>query len=76
MPVTLEELGIDRMSVEDRLWLVQAIWDSIVSAPEYPPLTSALRIELDRRLEDHLANPDDLVPWEEVKAAALARVKR
>ena len=34
-----------------------------------------LRAELDRRWEDHCANPDDVVSWEEVKAAALARIK-
>jgi len=76
MPVSLEELGIDRMSIEDRLTLVQAIWDSIASGNDRPALSDALRAELDRRLADHLANPDDVVPWEEVKAAALARVKR
>lgn len=26
---TMEELGIDRLSVEDRITLVQQIWDSI-----------------------------------------------
>jgi putative addiction module component (TIGR02574 family) len=76
MPVSLGTLGIDRMSIEDRLWLVQAIWDSIASASERPPLSDALRAELDRRLADHRANPGDIVSWEEVKAAALARVKR
>ena len=63
------------MSVEDRLSLVQAIWDSIASSPERPPLSDALRAELDRRRAEHLANPDDVVPWEEVKAAALRRMQ-
>ena len=75
MSVSLETLGIDRMTVEERLQLVQAIWDSIDAAAR-PPLDDALRAELDRRLADHLANPADVVPWEEVKAAALARMKR
>jgi putative addiction module component (TIGR02574 family) len=76
MPVSLEALGIDQMSIEDRITLVQAIWDSIASAQQRPPLSDALRAELDRRVADHLANPEDVVPWEEVKAAALARLKR
>lgn len=75
MPVSLEALGIDRMSIEDRLALVQAIWDSIADAAQ-PPLSDALHAELDRRLEEHRANPGDVVPWEEVKAAALARTKQ
>jgi hypothetical protein len=39
-------------------------------------LSPAFRTELDRRLADHKANPDDTVPWEEFKAAALARMKQ
>ena len=34
------------------------------------------QIELDRRLADHLANPNDLVPWSEVKAAALSKTRQ
>ena len=76
MAVSLEALGIDRMSREERIALVQAIWDSIAAMPERPPLSEALRQELDRRLADHLANPQDVVPWEQVEAEALARMKR
>jgi putative addiction module component (TIGR02574 family) len=39
-------------------------------------LTEAQRQELQRRIEDHEANPDDVVPWEQVKAEALARFRR
>ena len=76
MSVSLEALGIERMSIEDQLELVQAIWDNIAANPQRPPISDTLRAELDRRLDDHLANPDDVVPWEEVNAAALARIKR
>ena len=76
MPVSLETLGIDRMTVEERLELVGAIWDSIAHSADRLPIGDALRDELDRRLADHAANPADVVPWEEVKAAALARIKR
>jgi putative addiction module component (TIGR02574 family) len=37
-------------------------------------LTEAQRQELKRRLADHLANPEDVVTWEQVKAEALARL--
>lgn len=36
-------------------------------------LTDAQRQELERRLADHKAHPADVVPWEQVKAEALAR---
>ena len=75
-PLSLESLGIDKLSVEDRILLVRAIWDSIANHPSRPTISDALRAELDRRLEDHLANPEDVVPWEVVRAEALARIKR
>ena len=76
MPVSLETLGIDRMTVEERLSLIGAIWDSIAASPEAPELTDALRDELDRRLADHRANPTDVVPWEDVRQAALVRMRK
>lgn len=76
MAPTLQALGIDRMSVQDRIALATAIWDSIADEPHSPLLTEAQRLELERRLADHAANPDDVVPWTQVKAEALARFKR
>ena len=76
MAPTLQALGIDRMSVEDRIALAVAIWDSVAAEPHPPLLTEAQRLELQRRVADHEANPDDVVPWEQVKAEALARFKR
>jgi putative addiction module component (TIGR02574 family) len=76
MIATLQTLGIDRMSIEDRIALATAIWESIAAEPHPPLLTEAQRRELDRRLADHAANPDDVVPWEQVKAEALARFQR
>lgn len=76
MPTSMKDLGIDRLSVADRLALAQEIWDSVVSDIEQSPLTEAQRQELERRLADSLARPDAVTPWEEVKARALARARR
>lgn len=72
MPPTLHELGIDRLSVDDRLALAEAIWDSVAHQIEESPLTEAQRKELERRLADSIARPDAVTPWEVVKARALA----
>ncbi|MDH4173395.1 MAG: addiction module protein [Betaproteobacteria bacterium] len=72
MSASLKTLGIERLSVEERIALVEEIWDSIAEAT---PLTPAQRRELDRRLQDHEANPDDAVSWEVVKASMAARLK-
>lgn len=76
MAPTMKDLGIDKMSIEDRLALVQEIWDSIANSPEEIPLSEAQRRELERRLAAHAADPSNVIPWEVVKAQALVRAKR
>jgi putative addiction module component (TIGR02574 family) len=62
------------LDIDEQIELVEAIWNGIVSRSKAPPLTAAQSIELDRRLADHLAHPDDVLPWSEVKAAAMAHI--
>lgn len=67
---------ITSLSIDERLALVEAIWDSIAAESEKLSLTEAQRLELERRLADDAANPDDVVSWDEVRAQALARARR
>jgi putative addiction module component (TIGR02574 family) len=76
MSATLSSLGIDRLSREERLVLVQEIWDSIAAEQSAPLLTEAQRQELERRVAEDDAAPDDVIPWEQVKAETLARLKQ
>lgn len=66
MAIELSE--ILELPVEQRLKLIEAIWDSIAEFPEAIPLTEAQKHELDRRLDDLEKNPDAGSPWPEVKA--------
>ena len=66
-------MGIDRMTIAERIALAQEILDSVAADQPRLPLSEAKRQELDRRLADMAANPTDGVPWEQVEAAALAR---
>jgi putative addiction module component (TIGR02574 family) len=59
------------LSVSERIKLVEDIWDSIAEVPQSVSLTTAQREELDRRLEDYKAHPDDGSPWETVKSRIL-----
>jgi putative addiction module component (TIGR02574 family) len=59
----------------DQIELAYLIWDENDEDPSVPELTEAKKRELDRRLADAKANPDDVVPWEEVKARAEARLR-
>ena len=76
MGALLKSLGIDRLSMEERITLVEDLWDSIAEESAATSLSDAQRAELDRRLADYAANPNDVVPWEDVKTSITARLRR
>ncbi|MBV8231894.1 MAG: addiction module protein, partial [Planctomycetaceae bacterium] len=59
-----------------RIRLMHELWDRLVDRGYEPVLTEEQKAELDRRLAEDDAAPDDVVSWEEVKAQALARIRR
>jgi putative addiction module component (TIGR02574 family) len=76
MAVSLKSLGIERLGIEERLTLVEELWDSIAADSRAVPLTEAQRTELDRRIAEHEASPDDVVPWEDIKTSITERLKK
>jgi putative addiction module component (TIGR02574 family) len=76
MSERLKALGIDRMSITERLALMHEILDSITEEQEETSLTDDQRKELERRIAANKANPANVIPWEEIKAAALARCQQ
>ena len=76
MTPTLESLGLDRLSRSDRRAVANALLDSIAKEPTLLPVSDALRRELERRADEDDANPDDVVPWEQVKAQARLGLQR
>ncbi len=67
MSPTIQDLGIDRMSAEDRLRLIGEIWDSLSPADQLE-IRRSHREELDRRLAAADADPSAGSPWKEVRA--------
>ena len=68
MSVSIEALGIDRLSVRERLELIEQIWDSLpehVHPDEVPEWHLA---ELARRRAEADANPGAGKPWREILA--------
>ena len=51
-------------------------WDRLGDQDSEPEITETQAAELDRRLAAYAPSPGDVVPWEVVKAKALARVSR
>ena len=52
MSVSIQSLGLDRLSIEERLTLIDQLWDSIeASNAKAPPVqfTEAQRAEIERR---------------------------
>jgi putative addiction module component (TIGR02574 family) len=69
MDITATLNQIIELSIQDRIRLVQAILDSIATEQDYIELTDSQKQELDRRIDDYEANPDNVLTWEEVKAS-------
>lgn len=59
-----------KLSVSERLQLVEDIWDSIdAEAPDDAlGLSEAQKAELHRRVAEHQADPSSSIPWEQVRA--------
>jgi len=60
-----------KLSVSERIQLVEDIRDSIADESDALSLTDEQRAELDRRIADAEANPGAGTPWSEIKARLL-----
>lgn len=56
-----------RLPLSDRIDVVQQIWESVAADADELPVTAEQRAELERRLREHDANPDDVVEWSDVE---------
>jgi putative addiction module component (TIGR02574 family) len=68
MSATMKSLGIDQLSVDDRMLLMEEIWESIAANPDDVPVSNAQKQDLQARLAAYQDNPKAGTPWEEVKA--------
>lgn len=58
--------NIDDLSQEERLTLLEQLWDSLTVNPESVPFTPAQRAELDHRLDEIDRGDMEGIPWKEV----------
>ena len=63
-------VSIEALSPEERLDLLERLWDSLSGTPSTVPLTELQRTELDRRLDSLDENVQQRrvlgVPWDDV----------
>ena len=64
---SISRAEILKLSVSERILLVEDIWDSIAEAPEEIALSQAQELELDARLDAYHMNPTEGSPWAIVK---------
>ena len=66
-------MDIASLTLEERLSLLEELWDSLAVAPGAVPLTEAQRAELDRRLDDLEREGPVGIPWDEVLSRIRSR---
>jgi len=62
------EIDINKLTPEERLDLIEELWDSLSPDPAKIPLTNAQVKELDRRVAETDADDSLGIPWEMVLA--------
>ena len=60
-------MDFSHLTAAERIQLAQELWDSVAGAPDLLELSEEQRAELDRRLAEDRANPDDAIPWQELR---------
>jgi len=67
-------IDIANLSAEERLRLLEELWESLSATPEAIPLTNAQSEELDRRLDELDRDGPLGIPWEEVLRRIRSRI--
>ena len=67
-------IEIDNLTVEERLELIESLWESLVVDPSNIPVTDVQKQMLDERLDEIDAGDDAGIPWEDVKARIHKRL--
>lgn len=65
--VKLDMDAIRKLTIPERLALVEEIWASIVQDPQAVPVSEAQLEEARHRLSAHDADPSTAIPWDELE---------
>jgi putative addiction module component (TIGR02574 family) len=65
---TISVASILELPVQERIRLVELIWDSVAAVPEAVEVSPELKVELEARLAEFEVNPEAGYSWDEVKS--------
>ncbi|MCK9607641.1 MAG: addiction module protein [Methylomonas sp.] len=65
---TISIADILELPVQERIQLVELIWDSVAVVPDAVKVSPELKAELDLRLIEFERNPEGGYSWDEVKS--------
>ena len=65
---TISIADILELPVQERIRLVELIWDSVAAVPEAVEILPALKVELEARLVEFEADPEAGYCWDQVKS--------
>lgn len=60
------DVDVDQLSTDERLRLLERLWDSLSRDLDIIPLTDEQRAALDRRIEEMDQDEQLGIPWEDV----------
>ncbi len=72
----MNSVDIAKLSSEERLKLIEDLWESLSRTPGALPVTDAQREELDRRLDELDREGPSGIPWDEVQQHIRGRSLR
>jgi putative addiction module component (TIGR02574 family) len=76
MAATMKSLGLDRLSLDERVVLAHELLESVNEVSRASRLTEEQKRELDRRIAEDDADPDGGIPWEQVRDEMRAVLKK
>ena len=73
MNVAQIKMSFRHLPADEQLRLLHELWDQLAADASALELTPEQRTELERRHEEHLADPSTAMTWEQVKREIRSR---
>jgi putative addiction module component (TIGR02574 family) len=59
---------IMELSVQEKILLMEALWDSLENKEKYYTLNEDQQKNLEERIEEYKKNPSNVLTWQEIKS--------